>query len=116
MGVQKNLNAVAAVKYVIEQELKEYISNLSIEITSIEDSEGDIFVDASVGDGDHVLTYMTFKIENGSSHTSFDPDEDMFKILVSLYEDNYEEMATYDHSIKYFWIAFLDFPKPWKKK
>ena len=116
MSVQKELNAVAAVKYVIESELSDYLSPLFVEVTDIEDYNNDIYIDVSVGERGKVMQYMKFKIEDVSGSPTFDPDDDLFKIFVELSEDNYEQVETYTSRIKYLWIAFLDWPKPWTEK
>ena len=111
---QKETNAIMAVKDVIESELQDYLE-LSIKIEECDIYDDDAYISVEVLDADRVLQYMKFKIENITDKASFNPEEDNFNIYVEISEDSYERIKTYDWQVKYFWIAFMDWPRPYKK-
>jgi len=107
---QKEINACKAIESLLDSELGEY--GFTFKITDCEiSSEDNAHIDVDIIQNQECITYMNFKVENIFDCPINDEDElTNMKTFVEIGEDCYEEIATYDWTIKYLYIAFMKFP------
>ncbi len=107
---QAEVNARAAVIWAVKHELGDYCQDLAVLVTDIHTHDGETYVSVTIKQDTGILAEMTFRIDDSSDDPNFDPEEDLFKIFVCVYEDTYEPCESYNWQVKNFWIALLEWP------
>lgn len=90
------LTAVKAVESFLKSELDEY-SYFKWKIVETEYYKDEVFIDTEIND-----KTIRFRAKLGDGN----PED--CKLFVDMHEDNWNQVATYNWRVKYFWMALLE--------
>lgn len=109
----KEINAANLVTHFIRGQIGVY-SNYTIKVENSEDM-GDVFVDITILEDGNIVQFLSFKVEDVSEKAEIELDDCNETIFIDLGEGNWEKINSYGWQVKYFWMAFLDWPQTQKQ-
>lgn len=117
MANQQEINAFRAVEELIERQLfNDYGSEMTVVLEKCERDGNDIYLDVKIKDHDDVLQYLRFRADNVPVNNIDDEDLCTIDLHIDLNEDHFEKVTSYDQRCKYFWLAFLEWPKCYREQ
>lgn len=112
MANQQEINAFRAVEELIESELfRDYGSEMTVILKECKRDGNDIYLSVQIKEHDDVWKYLRFRADNVPINNIDDDDLCTIDLYIDIGEDNFEKVTSYDQRCKYFWLAFLEWPK-----
>ena len=106
---QKEINAAQIVSHFIDGQLGDYSGYTTIiDVSELDDVTQEAIVDVNIQKDNENIKFLRFKVKDIPSGAAEDIEDVSWDLQIELHEDCWEDIASYDWTVKYFWMAFLE--------